>query len=101
MILDCSQIQQHKQAVDFCALTSGQIRSGQFHEAIVTLQKLKLLVPKAKWIVDTISQIQKAYQAQWDLQAGPLCERILDDVERFAETGEAQDDRTVVVGRVR
>jgi sigma-B regulation protein RsbU (phosphoserine phosphatase) len=48
-----------------------------------------------------VARLETLLAAHADRPAQQLCEMILDDVERFAATREAQDDRTVIVGRVR
>lgn len=48
-----------------------------------------------------VERLEALLAAHADRPALQLCGMILDDVERFVETRQAQDDRTVIVGRVR
>ena len=71
-VAECDPIRLVRQAIEYCHLSVRQIDAGNFTAAIVNLKKARILRPKAKWIMEAISQTQCAADAQQNLQAGPL-----------------------------
>lgn len=71
-VLSSSDLQAARQGIDYCRQAADLIETGCFGEALLPMRKALALLPKAQWLRRGLEQVQKAAQAQADVQAGPL-----------------------------
>ena len=68
----CLEAEELAAAVDQCRKARGYIASGQLAWAVELFCRLKMVLPKAKWIADAADQAEKGAKAIDALRGGPL-----------------------------
>lgn len=68
----CPEMSEHAAILDRCLDAAAQLVDGNVHQALGQLQRLRQLLPEAKWLKSTIEQVDQATAALDSLTAGPL-----------------------------